>query len=285
MERFGGREKNMRKQWLTCMVVLAAVLWISACGQKTESGAVQTTSAAETSANEKDTQDSLEVSGENEENEDGAVIIGGADGPTAIFVASRYDLSDIDEAVKYYISKENEGGVKEYPLQTVAHRTLKQEETERGTVRYLYYGELSYQISPDGLLLDEEEAGGRFGLVKITLSKDENGEYQLVDYWTPGDGGLLDDDISENFPEDIQEEAINAHTKYGNEISGECLKQAREFSDAFLKGLEYSAGDAKGEENADPILEPTTIDSGEGPDVFQPTTMASDELPEAIPVK
>lgn len=282
------------KKWIVGIFLLASALQLSACGQRGQSvGTEQAAAASEMETQETgrpgQTEETItqetQPQGTEEPGEDGAVIIGGADGPTSIFMASKYDLTDLEEAVKFYILKQNDA-LESYPVQTAAHHILKQVDNEDGIVCYLYYGMFGFHVTAEGRLDEKEEnIGGHFGLARVSLAKNEDGEYQLMDFWSPRDGGLLDDDVRENFPEDIQDEAIMAHSYYYQELSAECRRQAKALASSLAKALQPSRRHPMDEDSSDPVLQPTTIASEEGTEIIQPTTQATDELPAIIPVE
>ena len=67
---------------------------------------------------------------------------------------------------------------------------------------------------------------GSNGIVcRLTLRVAENGDYEVTDYWEPRDGALFSDDLKENFPEEIQDDAINSVSLYANSLQNDILDE------------------------------------------------------------
>lgn len=117
-----------------------------------------------------------------------------------------------------------------YPIgefKTEAHALLKIEDDDTTTTAYLiaYYAVYNF---PDG---KPQLVGGSHMPVALTFSRQQDGSFDLTDYWEPSDGSYYASSIQERFSSDIASIAISSHT-YAKQHREECDLKAEE----YLKG-------------------------------------------------
>lgn len=123
----------------------------------------------------------------------------------------------ITQAILSADAKESESG----EFQTEAHHNMKI--TEKGG-EVTVYTHVLYQRWKNA----DETGRGSYIPTAITFTKDENGRYQLKEYWIPKDGGDFKPSIEEKFPEDIWEETWN-HQEYIDALEEECKQKAADY--------------------------------------------------------
>ncbi len=160
-------------------------------------------------------------------------IIGGGDGPTSIFVASKHDLSQLSQAIQWYLS-ENTPAPSEGPIQTAAYAGLYQQEQDGLTRIYVYYLRGGWDLTA-GLALDENSRRESQGFARLDLTLGENGEYQLEELWhVPAPA--KEEELSQGFPQWLIEDALKAPDTYRQSLGEQCSQQAQKtagmFSDA-----------------------------------------------------
>lgn len=237
----------MKKLWVG--VLLAAIFVMTACGKGAESDMNAEVNTEESEAKEIDSEKEAisdtkaeQTENENKGNEtvsDERVqtfsVIGGADGPTSIFLAGKYDLTDLDNALTCYLIKALEepesSGIK-----TESHVIMAQEENGDEITVYLWslYEEFEITI---GSILNEEPIISAHIPCAVTLKKNADKEYELVEVWMPRDGSnfvkdIQIKDIDDKFPKEIRADAKNSQL-YIETQSEECLEQAKEYVDTF----------------------------------------------------
>lgn len=153
-------------------------------------------------------------------------VVGGADGPTAVFVAGKIGYSDLEGAVGYAIIEANKSELKEgnhMPVQT--HVLLGQEEKDDLVTCYVQALYEEYALGEDGKL-EEERVTGSYMPVAITF-RQEDGKYKLEEYWMPEDGSYYKPSIEERFPPELVEQALNGQD-YADILREECLRKVQE---------------------------------------------------------
>lgn len=193
--------------------VLAAML----CIGLTACGAADTKSEGEAAADE---------SADETAHSSAQTVVGGADGPTAVFVAEKIGYSDLEGAVGYAIIEANKSESKEgnrMPVQT--HVLLGQEEKDDLVTCYVQALYEEYALGEDGKL-EEESVAGSYVPVAITF-RQEDGEYKLEEYWEPEDGSYFKPSIEKKFPPELVEQALNGQD-YIDILQEECLRKAQE---------------------------------------------------------
>jgi hypothetical protein len=91
------------------------------------------------------------------------------------------------------------------------------------------YAQVLFQ-SFDKQLIGLNNASGSFSTNVITFNKDENGTYELVEYWVPRDGSYYESDIRDKFPDDMEEAALDTQKNIVYQMQA-CYKQAIEALD------------------------------------------------------
>lgn len=111
-------------------------------------------------------------------------------------------------------------------------------EPEGEVSKVTYYGWAlyeAYRISKEGM----DCTAGSHLPVALTFEQEE-GNWQLTDYWKPREGSYFEPDVREKFPANIAEEGIHSQ-KYVLLQKQSCYRQAAAYSgldtDAVIKGL------------------------------------------------
>ena len=139
----------------------------------------------------------------------------------------------IDEAIRKAILEKNASSYgAEYDLACCDFFPLETEvpgltAENMGSNIASYYGWALYQeyrISDKGI----ENVGGSHIPVVLTF-EEKNGDYELKEYWEPGEGSYFVSDIRRKFPAEIAEDAIDSQ-KFGMQQIQSCYRQAVEFS-------------------------------------------------------
>lgn len=132
--------------------------------------------------------------------------------------------SKYDDVISEYIKKLYEEKMDHIQGDVIysKHIILKIVSNESEMLCYLMPWCSKFNIKPDEKL----ELTGSNGIVcRLTLTVSENGDYEVTDYWEPRDGALFSDDLKKNFPEEIQNNAINSVSLYANSLQNEILDE------------------------------------------------------------
>lgn len=203
-------------------------------------------------------------------------IIGGADGPTSIFIASKSDLTQLPQAVQWYLCQDTPAP-SEGPIQTAAYAGLCQWGHDRITSICLYYLRSGWDLTAD-LTLDEGSYEEVQGFARLDLALDENEEYQLKELWyTPAPAGK--EELLKGFPEQLIEEALKAPDTYQQTLREQCAGKAQESAGIF-SGLAQQPSQAIA-----PTTQAPPPEGDETGSVMAPTTQGSDEPPAPLPLK
>ena len=160
-------------------------------------------------------------------------VIGGADGPTAIFIAEKTGkdtTTDWDTLVSDTIFSENQGKYTGEECSGEGHLILQIQEDGEHTKLYVLtmYGEYQFQ---DGNFV--KEAGTGVIPAVITCAKKQYGEYLAESFEVPEDGGGYVESIHRLFPEDLWEICISP----ADEIRETLEAQERRYASDYLKTL------------------------------------------------
>lgn len=203
-------------------------------------------------------------------------IIGGADGPTSIFIASKSDLTQLSQAVQWYLCQ-NTPAPSDGPIQTAAYAGLYQTGQEGITSIYIYYLRSGWELTAD-LALDESSLQEAQGFARLDLTLDEDKEYQLKEIWhTPAPAG--EEALLEGFPQWLIEDALNAPDTYETTLRGQCAQDARK-STGLFSGLAPEPSQA-----ISPTTQAPPPEGEETGSVIAPTTQGSDEPPAPLPLE
>ncbi|MGD9569267.1 MAG: hypothetical protein AB7V48_13330 [Sedimentibacter sp.] len=112
--------------------------------------------------------------------------------------------SDLEDAISNAIIENNIGRYTEGEYQTESHVNLLIDENDELVTVYTVtlYAEYTYKAK-----LLKNVSGGQYA-VAITFSKD-NGNYRLIEYWTPLGGNEYANSIKGKFPESIWDKALD----------------------------------------------------------------------------
>ena len=160
-------------------------------------------------------------------------VIGGADGPTAIFIAEKpgEDVkTDWDTLVSDTIFSENQGKYTGEECSGEGHLILQIEEDGEHTKLYVLtmYGEYQFQ---DGNFV--KEAGTGVIPAVITCAKTNSGEYLAESCDVPEDGSGYVESIHRLFPENLWEICLSP----ADEIRETLEAQERRYASDYLKTL------------------------------------------------
>lgn len=137
--------------------------------------------------------------------------------------------SGLDGALSYYIKEKYKNELSHVvgEIEEEAHIVLKAIDNEKEIICYVMPWYSKFTKKEDGSL---EEAGGSGVVCKITLAHYDDGKYQLIDYWEPGDGAYFITDIKKTFPKDIQNDAINSVQLYYKTLQDDIMKKVENTS-------------------------------------------------------
>ncbi len=131
--------------------------------------------------------------------------------------------SDLEEAISNAIIDNNIGKYTEGEYQTESHVNLWIDESDEFVTVYTValYAEYTYKAQ-----LLKNVSGGH-SAVSITFSKD-NGNYRLIEYWTPLEGNEYANSIQGKFPESIWDKALDTQQLIEHQLK-ETEKKALEY--------------------------------------------------------
>lgn len=221
--------KRRRFFLLASGVLLAASLSLSACSGSQEEESTASAAAVDRALESSQEETALERSQAPEEttaSDSSLQIIGGADGPTSVFVVGKSDLTTVDGALNYYILQQNEETTPG-DIRVEAHQLLKQEDQDGATVCYVYFCCQSYDFQSDEEL-PAAPAQETAALARLRLRLNQDQKYILDNYWLPGDGSQdrVVKDVQDQFPEEIQDPALRASVLYTQALQDSCRNQA-----------------------------------------------------------
>lgn len=159
-----------------------------------------------------------------------------------------YD-NNIDEDLDKFISEtileqyETSDAYRYYSCES--HSVIGAKEKDGKTTVYMWvaYGEYYW------LENDVSEETGYSGPVVLTAKKDNQGKYNLEEFWMPSDGRYYQKDIRDKFPSSLEDEVIYEHS-YRKETNAECDSKAREYFKEMGygedRGLQYIGNDEAG---------------------------------------
>ena len=136
-----------------------------------------------------------------------------------------------DEAIHRAVMDFNRGNYKSGEFACESH-VLVAEESEpgsAGTTVETYYLMILYQEYDltDGA---PKVVGGSYIPSALTFEVSPEGEYTLLEYWTPRDGSHYWDDLRARFPSDVPDEDLNnQNPKYVERVHVSCDAQARAY--------------------------------------------------------
>ncbi len=162
--------------------------------------------------------------------------IGGADGPTDIAITKSVDRTDLDACITDAILSANADYYSGGDFAAEAHTELK---TVRSGGKVTFYAMALYMefgYDADGGFSD---TGGSYMPVAITFEKNAAGEYGLIEYWMPRDGGDAAS-IREKFPSDIHEDALDTRnyiTAHVQSCYAKAIEYGRVDTGAIIKEL------------------------------------------------
>lgn len=150
---------------------------------------------------------------------DSTAVIGGADGPTAIYVSK-------SDYISQAILNTNASGYMPSECQAEGHIVLETENTDDGSIVYalVTYGEYGFE---NGNFV--KVAGS--GVIPTKLTFDKN---QLItNYEVPEDGSRYDESLKELFPKHLYEKALMTSSSDYEA----CKKQEKEYAKAYLDSI------------------------------------------------
>lgn len=173
--------------------------------------------------------------------------IGGADGPTAIFCTTEEPLETAtSQAILQQTAAAQDGvflssdcvRLPDGLLHCESHVTLTVETEEsaddpavKTTTVYALVLEETFQVTGDTLTLDT----GSCIPTAITFTTDDDGNYQLQEYWIPRDGSLYASDIQAKFPADAAKQALDLE-EYSAGLTEENLQKAQQAAEIGIPG-------------------------------------------------
>lgn len=217
---------------------------------------------------------------ESSPSQNGISIIGGADGPTSIFLAGKLDMTDLDSALSSYIRQY--APISSFsPLRLEHHRVLMEYSGSSfdETICYIYSLQTAWDLD-ENQKLQTEPSQVFEQLVVATLTPDEEGQWQLGDFWTSGDFDSLDEadfkeQIESHFPERLWEEAVEGPSLYRDDYKDYLLEEAAQEAEEMRKLFDF--------ENMEPEDLPFMAEPGS--EVIAPTTRSSDQLAPPLPLE
>ena len=159
-------------------------------------------------------------------------IIGGADGPTAIYVADEtaWDNTGL-QALYAAILEQNKADYADGECQTAAVYVLKEGHTDTEDIYYCLtqYGQFGFE---NGYFTKVSGTG----TIPVRMRFDKN--MNLIEYKAPMDGTYYADSIREMFPADIQEEAIMPGENLCEKLVSQEIEQAKVYLAAIGRQAE-----------------------------------------------
>ena len=136
-----------------------------------------------------------------------------------------------DEAIHRAVMDFNRGNYKSGEAACESH-VLVAEESEpgsAGTTVETYYLMILYQ-EYDWVDGAPKVVGGSYIPSALSFEVSPEGEYTLLEYWTPRDGSLYWDDLRARFPADVPDEDLDTQNpKYVERVHASCDAQARAY--------------------------------------------------------
>lgn len=124
-----------------------------------------------------------------------------------------------DEIISHWSSAEKNDN-----FAVAAHKVFASEKSGNETTVYMLAMHREYSRKNNGLNV---ESGSVVPTVITAREADKAVGYELVEFWTPGDGTQYAADIKEKFPLRLQRKALDI-TKYSKELEKACFKKASE---------------------------------------------------------
>ncbi len=157
-------------------------------------------------------------------------IIGGADGPTSIFLAKSFYREDLEEMLEYAVQEYLGALIREENSYLVCSaKILKQESKDDQTTVYLSGLAESYEITEEALISDTCKVWAH-APAKVTLEKNEKGEYKVQDFWMPEKEETYEEEIRRQFPEELWEEALHLEEQLEKQKE-ECTEKVKELNE------------------------------------------------------
>ncbi|MGN0622759.1 MAG: hypothetical protein ACI4JA_02270 [Oscillospiraceae bacterium] len=132
-----------------------------------------------------------------------------------------YEIPDgLDDRISQEILKHNEKSFvgHETGISVEAHELLGAEKTENGLTVYVMAMYRNYS-APDC------STGGGLCCAAISFEENESG-YSLAEYWEPLDGGSYKKSITEKFPRQLVDKAVDTQL-FADELDKECAEKAK----------------------------------------------------------
>lgn len=157
-------------------------------------------------------------------------------GVTAVLVAAAVclltdplvrDITDLDDQLQVFldmrVAEHNQSQSREVDFSAISYDVMDIQESGDETTLYawIYYVEYNEK---DGQL---EKVSASHVPTVITARKDGS-QYQLVEYWTPGDGSRFQEDIQEKFPRRLWARAMDSQRSIEKQ-KAECEAMAEEW--------------------------------------------------------
>ena len=144
---------------------------------------------------------------------------------TIVFTPGNYDQT-IESAISKAILEENEDGYLHGETQTEGHKTLKVEKSSNNQIKVyciVSYGEFGFENS----IFTKISGSGAIPTI-ITLSENEFGEYNLLNYEEPEDGALYFESVQNMFPKQLYP-YVFVSDKYYDDLLGQQEEYAKKY--------------------------------------------------------
>ena len=147
------------------------------------------------------------------------------------------DITDLDDQLQVFldmqVAEHNRSQSREVDFSAISYDVMDIQESGGETTLYawIYYVEYNRQ---DGQL---EKVSASHVPTVITARK-EGSQYQLVEYWTPGDGSRFQEDIQEKFPRRLWARAMDGQRSVEKQ-KAECQAMAEEWLQEEMKNSQW----------------------------------------------
>lgn len=131
------------------------------------------------------------------------------------------EAKDLEACITKAVLAENESMSDEVAFQTESHLEMKIEEKDGHTTIYAYVLHAGYNSS------GRIESASYVPAV-IIFAENDDGTYELEEYWTPKDGSYYKSSIEEKFPEELWEDALDGQ-EYIDFLQEQCDERAANF--------------------------------------------------------
>ena len=165
-------------------------------------------------------------------NNSDVAIIGGADGPTSIYVSqSGEENRTLDEAVSAKLL-ESADSYSEGEVNAEGHIILEVDEDAKKAYVLTTYGEYGFVNG------NMTKISGTGVIPAVAYFTEENNNFNVTSFEYPGDGAMFMEDIKKMFPENLQKRC--AGSDYENDYA-QMLLQEQEYVKRYLKSIDREA--------------------------------------------